>query len=155
MQSSAWVQLLRQIPAEYHDKVVLMISNGTEINLQTVLRTESDYLALRGRLAASTEGGRVFLVPYDQLCMLGFREGMPEAKILAMYGPDAVAAAAAATPSTAVEVPPAATDNNGTPPAVSESSKSSRTSLAPAKAALLERLRRARGGPDSPRTPSS
>jgi hypothetical protein len=158
MQSSAWIQLLRQIPAENHDKIVLMTSNGTDINLQAVLRLEKDYVALRGRLAASTEAGRVFFVPYDQLCLIGFREGVPEAKIMQMFGSAVPGAAAAVAPEAlpaAGEGPLPEGDGNGSSPApVSESAKSSRTSLAPAKAALLERLRRARG-PDSPKPPSS
>ena len=150
MQGSAWVQLLRLLPPEHLDKLMLITVNGTEINLQSVLRTDPDYLTIRGRLAASTEAGRVFFIPYDQICLLGYKEGIPEAKIQEMFGTGSAALTNGLSKAADRAVPG---DGTGSP-RVSESAKSSRTSLQPAKAALLERLRRARNGQDTPKHPS-
>ena len=145
MQGSAWLQLLRVLPPEHLDKLILITVNGIEINLQGILRTDPEYLTVRGRLAASTEGGRVFFLPYDQICLIGFRDGIPEAKIQEMLGAAPSINGLSHAPDAALPA-----DGNGAPPPVSESGKSSRTSLQPAKAALLERLRRARSGQDTP-----
>ena len=51
MQSHVWTTLLRQIPAEKHDCLMIMTTSRVEINLQAVLRLDADYLAIRGRLA--------------------------------------------------------------------------------------------------------
>lgn len=143
MHASSWVELLRRVPLEDHDKLVLVTRNGTEFNLQTLLRAEPDYLIIRGRLAASTEAGRIFFIPYEEISHLGFKAGMNEARVHALWddstaAPDATARDAAAAP--------AAEASNGAPSLVEQ--------LLPAKAALLERLRRARPTPDAPRAPS-
>jgi hypothetical protein len=147
MQGSAWVSLLRLLPPEHLDKLILITVNGIEIYLQGILRTDPEYLTVRGRLAASTEGGRVFFLPYDQICLIGFRDGIPEAKVQEMLGAAPAGSTNGLSHASDAALP---ADANAASP-VSESSKSSRTSLQPAKAALLERLRRARSGQDTPK----
>jgi len=146
MQGAAWVGILRSIPTEQHEKLVLITGDGTEINLQGVLREERDYLLIRGRLAASTEAGRVFFIPYDQINYLAFREGMKEAEVLAMLGP------APAGPFVARPAPGAPETAQASAEKDTDSEAGGATGLATslnrgpqnAKAALLERLRRSR-----------
>lgn len=163
MQRAAWIGIFQSLPAEQHDKLVLVTCNGTEINLQNVLRAEADYMLLRGRLAACTEAGRVFFLPYEQLSYIAFREGMNEAQIQALFG---------ATPGVGPAVKPvieaADTVEAGPEPQTKAESKSPWGSSSPAqrelagsaalppqsaKAALLERLRRSRPSADGPRIP--
>lgn len=152
MHGSAWVELLRRIPADHHDKIVLNTGAGTEVNLQTVLRTEGHYLVIRGRLAASTDAGRVFFVPYEQIRLLGFREAISEAKVAEWFGGPAPAPASSEAGhtmlSTQLPAVPLAPGSNGS---ASAPQPASSPALSPAKAALLERLRRARLGPEGPR----
>jgi len=150
MQGAAWIRILRSIPTEQHEKLVLTTANGTEINLQGVLREEKDYLLIRGRLAASTEAGRVFFIPYDQLNYLAFREGMKEAEILALLGPaNAPADDAKATVAASDTVSGTPEKDTDSEPGDAPADRSPVAVMAPvsqppqsAKAALLERLRR-------------
>ena len=86
MQSRAFIKLLQRIPREQHDSLVLMTSTGTDITIQTVLRMEEDYLAIRGRLAGTTEGGRIFFIPYDQINYLGIQKELKEPEVQALLG---------------------------------------------------------------------
>jgi hypothetical protein len=153
MQGPSWVSILRSIPADQHVKLALVTASGTEINLQAVLRVEKDYLMIQGRLAASTESGRVFFLPYDQINYLGFREGMTEADILAMFGeapaPSAAAPAVASVdraPVETVQDKGTKTEGAGSPTPGGQPLASAQAGHLPqsAKAALLERLRKAR-----------
>ncbi len=164
MQASAWIGLLRRIPPEQHDSLVLMTSMGMEISLQVVIRTDEDFLVIRGRLAGTTDTGRVFFVPYDQINYLGYHKEVSEAKIRALFGEEVPAEEQART-----EAPSAATDSQGAktneaapetkpPPAteapqIPEQPKSGVRILIPRKSGLLERLRarasQTSGGPRS------
>lgn len=86
MQSDLWIDLLRKIPTEYQDKLVLVSSVGLEISLQSVLRTEEHYVVLRGRLAGTNEVGRIFFVPYDQINFLGIQKVVKASEVHAMFG---------------------------------------------------------------------
>ena len=86
MQSLAWMTLLRQIPPAKHEIVVLVTTAGIEISMQNLLRLEQDYAVIRGRLSGTTDTGRIFFVPYDQMNYLGFQKEIKDADICAMYG---------------------------------------------------------------------
>jgi hypothetical protein len=156
MLAASWISILRTIPADHHPKLVLATASGTEINLQAVLRIEKDYLMIQGRLAASTEAGRVFFLPFDQINFLGFREGMKEADITAMFGEAPAQAPTDAPEPLPIEHAPldtvvdtgTKTDGPGSPTAGAQAltSRDAAGGHLPqsAKAALLERLRKAR-----------
>ena len=87
MQNRAWIKLLQRIPPDRHDGLVLMATTGVEISIQTILRQEEDYLVLRGRMAGTTDSGRVFFIPYDQITYLGIVRELKEAEVNAMLAP--------------------------------------------------------------------
>ena len=140
MHGASWSNILQLIPAEQHAKLVLITHNNTEIHVQGILHTANDYLLIRGRLAASTDAGRVFFIPFDQMHYLAFRDPLSEADTLALLG---LQPGAPATRPPAPSRPAETTVTEATPPPAAKSSIN--TSGAHAKAALLERLRRARG----------
>ncbi len=86
MHDSAWMKLLRHIPASEHSKLMLVTTCGTEITIQCVLRIDPECLALRGRLAGSTDAGRVFFVPYANIDYFGFQQPVKEAEFHEMFG---------------------------------------------------------------------
>jgi len=79
MHDAAWVKLLRHIPAHEHSNLMLVTTAGTEIAIQALLRIDPECLALRGRLAGSTDAGRVFFVPYAHIHYFGFQQPLEEA----------------------------------------------------------------------------
>ena len=80
MQSSVWATLLRQIPTECHDQLMLTTFGGTEIAIQGILRIDHEFLAIKGRLAGSQDAGRVFFLPYCQIDYLGFQRALKEVR---------------------------------------------------------------------------
>src|SRR5438132_10531994 len=116
MHSAAWIRLLGRIPPDQQDTLVVVTTIGIEINVQSILRTEDDYVVLRGRLAGTQETGRVVFVPYDQVNYVGFQREVKDAQIRALYGealpPEPVQPKAEAPPApsaAAPDPPPAAT----------------------------------------------
>jgi hypothetical protein len=86
MQADVWKAILRRVPAAQIDNLMLMTAQGTEINAQALLRMEEDYLVLRGRLAGSNDGDRVFFVPYEHLDYIGFQRPLTGTQLQAVFG---------------------------------------------------------------------
>lgn len=123
MPSAAWARLLRLVPPQEQDGLMLVTSNRTEIAIQSILRFDPDFLIVKGRLAGSQDAGRVFFVPYEQLDHIGFYRAVKDAEFNEMFaGLDASQPAFAAAPEQAAD-----------------------GSKIPIKSAVLERFR-ARGG---------
>jgi hypothetical protein len=86
MQNHDWIALFRLIPAEQHNTLVLTTLSGTDINLETILRTELNYVVFRGRSAGSAEDGRVFFLPYRQIDFVHINRQVKEVEIRELYG---------------------------------------------------------------------
>jgi hypothetical protein len=98
MQAAAWIQLLRLVPETHQNNLLLGVANGSEIAIQAICRMDPDYLLVRGRLTGTTDGGGVFLVPFDQIIFLGFQRQVEPATLQAMFG-------SSFEPAPSVEVP--------------------------------------------------
>ena len=118
MPSTAWIRLLRLVPAKDQDNLMLLTSNRTEFAVQAILRLDPDFLIIKGRLAGSQDQGRVFFIPYEQIDHIGFYRAFKDAEFNEMFA-DLEAPAAPAEP--------AAAETNG--------------SKTPMKSAVLERFR--------------
>ena len=86
MQDAAWVKLLRHIPVSEHANLLLVTTSGREIAIQCLLRIDPQCLALRGRLAGSTDAGRIFFVPYSHIDYFGFQQALKEAEFHELFG---------------------------------------------------------------------
>lgn len=85
MHDAAWIKLLRHIPAGEQSKLMLVTTSGTEIAIQSLLRVDTEFLALRGRLAGSTDSGRVFFLPYSHIDYFGFQQPLKEAEFHELF----------------------------------------------------------------------
>jgi hypothetical protein len=108
MHNTAWVKLLRHIPASEQAKLMMVTTSGIEIAIQSFLRIDPECLALRGRLAGSTDGGRVFFVPYAHIDYVGFQQPLKESEFQELFGN--LEALGATLPSAAVAAPPPPTN---------------------------------------------
>jgi hypothetical protein len=137
MQSVAWALLLRQYLQEQQNSLMLVTAAGTEIAVQQILRLDHEFVAIRGRMAGSTDAGRVFIIPYRGLLYVGTQQACTEADFRARFDnvsfPDP--SAPAEPPAPAAEEPP--------PPAEPEEAAVAPSARAPApiKSAVLERFR--------------
>jgi hypothetical protein len=86
MHNTAWVKLLRHIPASEQSKLMLVTTSGVEITIQGFLRIDPECVALRGRLAGSTEAGRVFFIPYAHIDYFGFQQPVKETEFHELFG---------------------------------------------------------------------
>jgi hypothetical protein len=86
MQGPSWIALFERIPPKLHDTLALTLVTGAEIIMQSLLRLESDFAILRGRMAGSTDAGRVIVLPYHQIVNLAFMKRMLEPEVEAIFG---------------------------------------------------------------------
>jgi hypothetical protein len=86
MQGRTWIKLLQRIPPEQHDTLAITTTTGTEISIQTVFRMEDDLMIIRGRMSGTTDLGRVFFIPYDQINYLTITREVRETEIRALLG---------------------------------------------------------------------
>jgi hypothetical protein len=132
MQSSVWAALLRHIPAEAHNQLMLVTGSGTEIAIQGILRIDHQFVALKGRLAGSQDAGRVFFIPYNQIDYLGFQQAVKDSEFREMFDDLSLPASAQGTsgtePAGPGEVTPAGGSAQGRGPA-------------PIKSTVLEKFR--------------
>jgi hypothetical protein len=94
MQGTAWVELIKRIPAAHHDNLVAVTSTGAEIIVQRIMRLEEAFVILRGRPSGSTEEGRIMLLPWDQVNHIAFHKSLPETEIQKIFGNGEAAAPA-------------------------------------------------------------
>jgi hypothetical protein len=81
-----WPQVIREIPEEYYDKLVVMVGTGAELVLQGIIRMDDEFLIVRGRMAGSSDDGRVLVIPYGQITYLGFNKWMAEEEVKGIFG---------------------------------------------------------------------
>jgi hypothetical protein len=152
-----WKALLHRIPAEETDNLMLMTAQGTEINLQALLHMDRDYIVLRGRLAGSSDAGRIFVVPYAHLDHIGFQRPLNDALLQTIFGitPAAAPAAVPAEPAAVPVATPQQPAAQPTAPLVPEEGRAAPRLLAkvPTRSKIIQRLRlraEARDGSTAP-----
>src|SRR5262245_57782428 len=134
MTNEEWIDMLRVIPPEQQNELVLVLRNLSEISVDAFFRFEPTFLVLRGRVAGTIEEGRAFFVPYDQMVYVRIERVVNLSELQDLFDglPSRCAApvpdAQAPTPGDAAPAPPA--------PAAAEPVTS--------HTALLERIRAAR-----------
>ena len=96
MLNTPWIALLKKVPPEHHNQLVLMTTSGTEMAVQTILILEGECLVFKGRLSGCQDAGRLFYVPYDRIDYLGFSRVVTEEEFRAWYGEAAGSSAAGA-----------------------------------------------------------
>jgi hypothetical protein len=159
MQGQAWAALLRHVPAEQHGKLMLVTTGKTEIAIQSILRIDREFLAVKGRLAGSQDQGRLFFIPFGNIDYFGFQQAVKDEEYQALFGdlqiptaPQASAPAATVPPEPMAlpaelevselveESPPDLSDVSPSSPALPQVPVTMRTPL-PIKSAVLERFR--------------
>jgi hypothetical protein len=130
MLSTPWLVLLKKLPVEQHNQLMLVTTSGIEMAIQTVLVLEGECLVFKGRLSGCQDAGRLFYVPYDRIEFVGFNRVVSEEEFRTWYGG------------------PSAADANGANGLSSSTGPGTRTPL-PNRAALLDRIR------SRPATPGS
>lgn len=80
------VDLFKKIPEHYHAQVNLILRGQGMITVDSVVRFEPTYLVLRGREQGSTDEGRAFFVPYEELAYFRIERVLKLSELKRMYG---------------------------------------------------------------------
>jgi hypothetical protein len=116
MTNTDWIDLLRLIPEDQHNKLVVTTLTGVDLNIEVILRTEETFVAFRGRISGITDEGRVFFVPYRQIDYLQINRQVKEAEIHEMFGGMAPAGDAGRAPSGVFAAPTAGSKQGAVAP---------------------------------------
>lgn len=84
------VDLFSKIPEHYHAQVNLILRGQGMITVDVVVRFEEHYLVLRGREQGSTDEGRAFFVPYEELAYFRIERVLKLSELKTMYGEENV-----------------------------------------------------------------
>jgi len=80
------VELFSKIPEHYHAQVNLILRGQGMITVDCVVRFEEHYIVLRGREQGSTDEGRAFFVPYEELAYFRIERVLKLSELKRMYG---------------------------------------------------------------------
>lgn len=86
MQSGGWVELFRLIPEKLHDKLIVMMADGSEVAVQDIIRLEPEYVMLRGRAGGTSDTGLAFFLPYERIVFVHVVKPVPEDVVYGLYG---------------------------------------------------------------------
>ena len=140
MRNVEWIEMLKLIPEEQQNTLALVLRGGSEIMVEMFHRYEPNFLVVRGRLGGTTDEGRAFFVPYDEMLYYRIERVVKLDDLKALCDPDGAAADAAATKVTAPVAPPTLSGSTA-PPNLTPSTSDPATML---RQNLLERIRAAR-----------
>lgn len=85
MQNRVWIDLIRRVPAELHNQLILVTDSRAEIAVETLFRLEDDFVVFRGRLSGTTDGGMLFLLPYDRITAVIVARELKETDVQKMF----------------------------------------------------------------------
>lgn len=141
MQSAAWKAIFNRIPREHHEIMVVVTSVGIEINVRSIQLLEPDYVVIRGRLGGTTDAGRVFFIPYDQINYVTFNTEIKEEQIATMLGIDAPPARPPIPDAEAIKAAAETAAPKEETPTTPMPQAPTKPEAVPTKMALLERIR--------------
>jgi len=86
MRRDECIDLLSRIPETEHSQINLILQNRMLITIDTIIKMEPAYLVLRGREGGSTDEGRGFFVPYDEIAYIRLERVVKVGELRRMFG---------------------------------------------------------------------
>ncbi|AMV29829.1 hypothetical protein VT84_35880 [Gemmata sp. SH-PL17] len=80
------VELFKRIPETSHPQVNLVLRNQFVLSVDSVVRFEPTYLVFRGREGGTTDEGRAFFVPYEEIGYVRLERVVRLGELKQMYG---------------------------------------------------------------------
>ncbi|MBN9524046.1 hypothetical protein J0H58_36970 [bacterium] len=78
--------LFKRIPQVYHPQINLILRGQGMITVDVLVRFEPHYVVLRGREQGSTDEGRAFFVPYEEIAYFRLERVVKLGELKEMYG---------------------------------------------------------------------
>ena len=86
MRREECVELFKRIPDEYHPQINFILRNQAVLSVDIVARFEPSYIAFRGREGGTTDEGRAFFVPYEEIAYVRLERVVKLGELKLMYG---------------------------------------------------------------------
>ena len=86
MRREECVELFKKIPEAYHPQVNLVLRNQYMLSVDVIVRFEPMYIVFRGREGGTTDEGRAFFVPYEEIAYFKLERVVRLGELKAMYG---------------------------------------------------------------------
>ena len=86
MRREECVELFKRIPDPYHPQINLILRNQAVLSVDMVARFEPAYLAFRGREGGTTDEGRAFFVPYEEIAYFRLERVVRLGELKQMFG---------------------------------------------------------------------
>jgi hypothetical protein len=86
MRREECVELFKTIPETYHAQVNLVMRNQAIISVDAVARFEPMYIVFRGREGGTTDEGRAFFVPYEEIAYVRLERVVRLGELKLLYG---------------------------------------------------------------------
>ncbi len=86
MRREECVELFKRIPEASHAQVNLVLRNQFVLSVDAVVRFEPTYMAFRGREGGTTDEGRAFFVPYEEIAYFRLERVVRLGELKQMYG---------------------------------------------------------------------
>jgi hypothetical protein len=138
--------MFKRIPEEMHPQVNLVLRNSFVLTVETIARYESTYLVFRGREGGTSDEGRAFFVPYEEISYIRIERIVRLGELKRMYGEtghlDSEDRLAASEAAASKEVATTSIDSATPPPIPAPVAGTDPASIA--KQNLLDRIRAAR-----------
>ena len=80
------VELFKRIPEQSHPQINLVLRNQFVLSVDSVVRFEPTYIVFRGREGGTTDEGRAFFVPYDEIGYVRLERVVRIGELKQMYG---------------------------------------------------------------------
>jgi hypothetical protein len=86
MRREECVELFKRVPEAYHPQMNLVLRNQFVLSVDVVIRFEPLYVVFRGREGGTTDEGRAFFVPYEEICFIRLERVIRVGELKEMYG---------------------------------------------------------------------
>lgn len=86
MRREECVDLFKRVPEAYHPQMNLVLRNQFVLSVDMVVRFEPTYLVFRGREGGTTDEGRAFFVPYEEVAYIRLERVVRLGELKQMYG---------------------------------------------------------------------
>ena len=86
MRREECVELFKRIPETSHAQVNLVLRNQFTLSVDVVARFEPTFLVFRGREGGTTDEGRAFFVPYEEIAYVRLERVVRLGELKQMFG---------------------------------------------------------------------
>jgi hypothetical protein len=86
MRREECVELFKRIPELYHPQVNIVLRNQYMLSVDVIVRFEQLYVVFRGREGGTTDEGRAFFVPYEEIAYFKLERVVKLGELKQMYG---------------------------------------------------------------------